>query len=618
MKVAPHVRLWARVALVTACAAAVLGLVHGLVEAPDATNRLRDDAFYEFAWAANVAAGRGPMVSDGITTSGVQWLWSMLLVPVVWLFGAGALPLVAPWLGFGLHTLAAALLWLGARDRWAGACLGLCWLGNPLLVRESQNGQETALACLCLLLLWFARQGSRRAFGCWSVLTVLARSDLFAAVFALSCCRHRSLRWRAWLAPLLALAVLTLANVLFGGGLLPDSAAPMAWLWHNNHAALDPNWAGWLERSWWFLRPVLLGGPFAQASAFGMGLLVFAIVRPFWPASLRALPALSVGCACACDVHDLATAGWTALLLALLPAEGRRRLPTPLVALFVGLLAVVALHWALRWYPRDYYVAPFVVGASAAALHFARCRLVLVAFAVAQIVDLPRVRPEPLAGQQEMVMAGRFLDQVLPTVEKVGCFNSGLVTFYASVLAPPQARRAIVNLDGVVNARAFAALQRGELAAYLDAEGVRFVLDNPVQFALDPRLPHASGLWFGSGFEPQRDLVEVARFDVPFVDSGRASCDSMRLYWRRGHGEAPVRAPAAEDLGPGPGGSRVVLWPAQAGSELQAEQAHGRRVPIVSVDVDTVVIVSIAPTLFGTGRFFESGAVAPVLVLRQL
>ena len=55
----PGSRRLDRLALFAALATAVVGLWFGLTLRPDETNRLRDDAFYEFAWAANVAAGRG-------------------------------------------------------------------------------------------------------------------------------------------------------------------------------------------------------------------------------------------------------------------------------------------------------------------------------------------------------------------------------------------------------------------------------------------------------------------------------------------------------------------------------------------------------------------------------
>jgi hypothetical protein len=603
-------------ALFAAAAAAALGLAHMLELDPNAANRLRDDAFYEFTWAINVADGRGPVVSDGVTTSGVQVLWSLLLVPAVWIVGPSALPTFAAWFGFALHV-ATASLWVGsARDRVAGWCVGLCWLGNPLLVRESQNGQETALACLCLAALWVWRRGSTATFASLGVLCMLARSDLFAFVCALALVRH-GLHWRAAVVPALALAVHAGVNRALGGGWLPDSALPMAWLWHANHAAGDPGVGSWLATSWWYARPVLLGGPWALASAMGLGFAVFVVTRSFWPARLRALPAIAVGCASALGVHDLATPGWAAFLVALLPARGRRRVRIVMLAMLLAATSIIALHWAVRWYPRDYYVAPLVVVAAAAVLRHGRSRLLLLVFAVAQIVDSTRLEPEPLGGQREMEMAGAFLGEVLPPRERAGCFNSGIVTFHADVAATGD-RRGIVNLDGCVDSRAFRSLREARLSAWLDEQAVRFVVDDPVQFSLDPRLPHASGRWFGGGFDPRRDLVEVARFDVPGVGVGRTESDCVRLYWRRGAGEPPPRPELAADLGEARRGGRYVLWPARAGESLEAERESGERFAVAYAEVATTVVLLLHEAWIGTGRLFVRGETHPVLVLPRL
>jgi hypothetical protein len=609
-----------RFAVFASVAAAVFGLAHGLSPMPGLTERLRDDAFYEFAWAANLAAGYGPSVSDGVATSGVQILWSLLLVPFAWVGGAACLPIVAPWLGLVLH-FGSSLLWLlRGTDRVAALCVSLCWLGNPLLVRECQNGQETALACFLLVWLWQSRHATGRRFWLIAGLCVLARTDLFAIVFSLALWRHRqrplfALRW-----PLALLAIMLVLYRCLGGGWLPDSAAPMAWLWHANFAATDPSTAQSMARHWWFLRPVLLGGPFAMASAMGIGLAVFSLVRPWWPNLLRALPALVVGCASALGARDLATPGWAALLIALLPVERRNGgVSRSLLALFAGSFAIVALHWGVRWYPRDYYAAPLVVLATVAVLRLGSLRVVLLVFALAQLADFRRVQPEPLRGQQEMQMGGRFLAEVLPRGERIGCFNSGIVTFEAAVLRRGTEREhRVLNLDGVVDARSQRALQAGELSAWLDAEGVRFVLDNPVQFASDVSLPHACGRWFGGGFSAERDLQEVARFDVPGVDNGRPGGDSFRLYWRRGHGEPPPPPKAPRDLGPGPRGGRYVLWPAPAGQWLEAEAAPGLHTPLLQVDVTTVVVLFVPAADLGTGRLFVRGNDRPVLVLSKL
>lgn len=598
-----------------AAAALVLGLQSWWLLAPDHGTRLRDDAFYEFTWAANVAAGHGPTVSDGVTTSGVQLLWSLLLVPIAWLLGAEALPGLAPWFGFALHVAAAVLWWRSCRDRLVGWCVGACWLGNALLLRECQNGQETALACLFATLLWLARRSTELRFALLAVLAVAARSDLFGLVLALSVWRHPRALARALGAPGVALAAHVAANLLLGGAVWPDSALPMAWLWHANQAAADPAGERWLAAAWWYLRPALFGGPWSLASAMGLGLALFLVLRPRWPALLRAVPAVLVGVAAALGARDLAVVGWAALLLAALPAAGRRPVPWALVALLLGLGAIVVLHWAVRWYPRDYYVAPLVVAATAAVARVGRKRLLLLAFAVAQCYDLARVQPEPLAGQHELATAGRYLADVLPAGERVGCFNSGLVGFHAMVLAPPARRRAVVNLDGVVDARTFTALRAGRLSAWLDAEAVRFLLDAPGQFVLDPTRSHANGLWFGDGFDPDRDLIELARFVDP---AARPGGDGVRLYWRRGRGEPPPAAPGPIDLGSDPDGAHYFAWPARAGETLQRETVAGGREPVVHSDAATLVVVRLAPGRRGTGRLFVDDRREPLLTLRPL
>lgn len=602
----------AALAVAVGLLAAATGLATWLVPEPDASDRLRDDAFYEFAWAANVAQGRGPVVSDGTSTSGVQLLWSALLVPVAWFAGASSLPWLVPWLGVLLHALAAAGWWWTSRDRATGVVLALCWLGHPLLLRECQNGQETALAGLLAAALWWCRRTGGARWVLLGTLAVLGRVDLLALLSTLTWWRWTIGRRAGAAAPAVAAAALALANVGLGGGLLPDSAGPMAWLWHHNRALVDPSFAAFVADSWWFARPALLGGPFALAGAYGVGLAVFALLRARWPNPLRVLPAALVGSACALGARDLATAGWVAFLLALLPSARRRRVPRALLAVLVGLGAIVVVHWALRWYPRDYYVAPLVVVAMVAVQRLGRLRWLLVLLPLSQLLDRGRVVPEPLAGQLELELAGRHLRSLLPQGERVGCFNSGLVTFHASVLAEGD-RIGVVNLDGVVDARAFAALRQGRLAAWLDEQGVRFVVDNPVQFARDPRLPHACGHAFAPDFQPERDLVEIARFDVPGVDTGRPGGDSVRLYWRRGRGQPPRRPPSA-DLGPWRAGQRVVAWAAEPGQVLECEAADGGRIVLASADVATTIVLPVA--VGGAPcRLFVRGDEAPLLRL---
>jgi hypothetical protein len=619
-----------RLVLLAALLAAAYSLAHGLLLAPDETTRLRDDAYYEFVWARNLAAGHGGVVSDGVTTSGIQWLWSLLLAFVAWCGGGARLPAVAAGLGVALHC-AGALSWVVAgRGRVEAWILGLLWLGNPLLVRECENGQETALACLVLALFWHARRARWPAFTLLACLAVGARTALLGVVVAMSA-------WRAWagepaaggdrgarrlapgflLVPLLPFGMLVLADYRFGHGPWPDSGAPMTWLAHASFLLTEPTLGETLHRYWWYMRPMLLGGPWELVSAPGLGAAVFLLVRAWWPRRLRWLPALCVAAVAVHGSGNLLTAGFVALLLGFLPRG--RRLPLAaagrgehgaLAALTAGLTALLALHYVVRWYPRDYYFAPLLVLAMAALWRLRRVALLLLAAALTQAVQVHWLEPEPLRGQETMAMAGRFLVDVLPPQEPVGCFNSGLVTFYAGAGTPP---RPVYNLDGVVDWRALFAQQEHRLAKWLDGEHVRFLLDNPLQFATRPGVLHACGPWFGDGFDAAHDLVEVARFvqaDVP--GSG------FRLYWRRGRGLPPQRPAQARELARTMDHRRYLLWPATAGAILEAELADGGRRELVHVDVDTACVLAVPDARLGTGRLFVRGEAGPVLVCAGL
>jgi hypothetical protein len=569
---------------------------------------MRDDAWYEFAWARNIVLGTGPTVSDGTTTSGVQYLWSLLLVPFAAVFGGQQLPDVAVLLGMLCHALAALSWWWAGRWSRSALCVALLWLGNPLLLRECQNGQETALACLCAAMLWHVRHSRDRVFAAWSLAAVLARSDLFAVVALLSFVRPRRNLAQALVIPSLVLGVHLCLNRALGGGWLQDSGMPMAWLRHANFALLMPSTAEWLHQAWWYARPALLGGPYELATAWGIGAALFAAERRFWPSRWRLAPLAAVACGAVLGLANLAVPWIAAAMIAVQPGGARRRpVPRMLSALGLGLALVIVLHWAVRWYPRDYYATVLVVFACAGLMHLRRCWWCIALVALGEAVSAGRVPLEPLQGQERMRLAGEFLRHVVPQGERVGCFNSGYITYAQGTTGPR-----IVNLDGVVDARPLAALQRGNLAAWLEEQRIQLVLDAPVQFATDPRIPHACGAWFAPGFTAERDLVELARFVVPGLGPDLGG-DSMRLYWRRSNGVAPkVMVPAAQLLG-SVRGNPVCAWPARRGAVLEMVRQDGSRREVVAADADTLVVFEVVPQPGDAGVLWERGAPAPLL-----
>jgi hypothetical protein len=619
-------RAWLDLAVV-ACA---LGCLHAVWRQwsgwPDLSTHLRDDAFYEFTWAVNLFRGEGPTVSDGTTTSGVQLLWSLLLSVV-----AGGRPEsivdMAVLLGLGCHILGALTILVSCRGQRGAAAIALLWLGNPLLLRESQNGQESALSALCLLWLWLLRSRPWPWFTIASLLAAMARTEFVGFVLLFSLARRdATLGMRLLLPAGIALALVGI-NLEIGGGLAPDSAAPMSWLVHANFAAASPGFWAWLAEQWWYLRPVLLGSPYELAQPVGVGVLVWLAMRSWWPRAFRLLPGLAVACAYVVGVRDLLVVAVASLLLVVFPKRRLAAWRRDAGWLLVGAAAVVFVHWALRWYPRDYYAVPVAVVGSIALLLVRRMPGVLLLAAVLQATTVELQEPEPLRHQISMDLAGRYLGSVLDAGhagERVGSFNSGIVGF-RQLQSPAAARMPVVNLDGVVDSRAFLALRRGELGRWLDEQGIRLLLDHPVQFVDEAAVPHASGHWFGAGFDAAEQLVELARFLTlddygRVVDAGRPGTAEVRLYWRKGRGLPLAVADRTEQLADTIGGRAVVRWVAEAGSELLVEAADATRRMLLRSDADTVVVLALWPGLGPDARLWGRGAdgrETPLLTLRR-
>jgi hypothetical protein len=344
-------------------------------------------------------------------------------------------------------------------------------------------------------------------------------------------------------------------QLAIAGHPLQDSAAPIPWLfWQHELATHGPD--ALRTRAWWWLRPVLLGGPYLQAGAMLTGIAVALALAPWLRRKLRALPLLltAIGLLLGAEQAQVAIAASLLLLVAPRAAAADRLLP----ALLAAGVALVFTHVFVRHNPRAYYFAPLVLPGLLALGGWLRAAplggmLLAVAVAGEQALRLPE-SPELRPWQAEMVLAGEFLDRVVPPGEPVGCFNSGIVAWRHD--GP------IVNLDGVAHRAAFAALRAARLDAFLDERRIRFLLDTPVQFRREDPWPHASGRWFGPEFEPARDLVPLVRFDLPGVGGGIPGTDAFVLYWRRGRGTPPPLPGHPGDLGQGPGGGRVLWLPA--------------------------------------------------------
>ena len=242
-----------------ALALAVVVLARGVtivdeLRGPEPTaTAFEEDAYYTFAVARNLAAGNGITAAHGEPTSGVQPLWTVLLVPAFALFGDGRAVLTSIFLLSAVLWFAAAWLFADLMTRYTASCkanLGglagpLClivFLCDPRLDRLFSNGLETGCYAVGLLWLWRwldggraldAQQGWRRciAFGLFLGILLLARNDAvlivpFALVAVILAYRDRRALQRIVLVTAVAAAIFSpwlIYNYRLTGSIMPQS-----------------------------------------------------------------------------------------------------------------------------------------------------------------------------------------------------------------------------------------------------------------------------------------------------------------------------------------------------------------------------------------------------------
>jgi hypothetical protein len=112
---------------------------------------LYDDSFYAFQIARNIAEGNGVTFDGETPTNGFQPLYVFLLVPIYKVFGPDRItPIHVALSLLSLLTAATALLLFRIARRFVsdGVALftAMLWVCSPVVIRQSSNGLETALA----------------------------------------------------------------------------------------------------------------------------------------------------------------------------------------------------------------------------------------------------------------------------------------------------------------------------------------------------------------------------------------------------------------------------------------------------------------------------------------
>jgi 4-amino-4-deoxy-L-arabinose transferase-like glycosyltransferase len=447
-----------------------------------------DDAFYYFQIARNLAAGLGPSLDGETPTNGFHPLWLLLVTGVQRLSGDPERALrLGLWLGALLGAGSVALAYACARRLTAQPAAGLLAAGlyavHPVAIAEAVNGLETALAVFGFaVLVWLflaappdgsLRLRSAAGLGLVGGLACLARSDL-------------AVPWAVLLAALALRSPRRLAALLLAGAVSAAVVAPwLAWSWLRfgspvpvSAVALPvPLQQDHLARWGGGLGVMLERSAFLVREAFAETIPHLYLVPRSVPAWLGGLAGLLI----------LVGLPW-------LPVEPEGRLARRRLARFAaplaGVVLLVLVHAGVRWWTREWYFAP--VG---------WCLAVLAGLAGAQLRELADRAPRPLRGglalavaagvsalavwlpapenrarwgldsphRVQQLEAARWLSRNTLPSARIGAFNAGILAYFSE--------RTVVNLDGAVNADAYAARRDGRLFDYVLERRIGYLVD---------------------------------------------------------------------------------------------------------------------------------------------
>jgi hypothetical protein len=541
---------------------------------------LIDDAFYGFSIARNLARGAGA-TADGLhPTSGFQPLFTLLLIPLYWIFpGDSTFPIHA-----GLTLLAlcgGATGWMIYRitrriaSRRGALFALLLWALSPTLLATGLNGLETGLLGLLVCLTVDYYLGSVREapqprrlviLGALLGLTVLSRVD--AAILA------AGVGFDLARLPLPLRRRLQSAGAAFGAGALVLMPY-LLWLRFKFRTLLPQSGEATRFLSLCYGTRFVFGARAAQFFApesppllYYLGSLRKAlqtlVEQPLlFPASLVTAPlGLLGGLGPRHWVLVLGAGALWLLNLAILKRprgigegswKGFARICWISAALWIPSYALGGLGqwWFSRYFFPLFLLCTMLSGVALDRLGegvalFRRlghrgfaalaCAPHLVLFAV-QLPDALLLH-KPNLNVGTYLEAAKILDGQVPPGSRTGAFQSGTLGYFS--------KSQVINLDGVVNADASRALRDKSMAAYVREEGIEAIIDWPwiLEALLVRRSPEGAAQALGAAqqvgpfllilIEPAGDHLALSRIPAsPASDAGTLFLASPAPPWEK-------------------------------------------------------------------------------------
>lgn len=472
---------------------------------------LYDDSFYAFKIAQNIAEGNGATFDGVHATNGFQPLYVFLIAPFYRLFpGDLVAPIVAALILSAVLTALSAVLLFAILRRYTGFPVALgtaaLWGLSPIVIRQSANGLETALALFFFAALVYVYLDRIRAverprvrdlllLGALAGLAILARVDEVFIVLVISLDYLLLLRRRR--APARALGRATLvaaaALIVYSPWLVFNAVAV-------GHMSQD---SGKATR---FLS-------LAYAPFFGLGSTDVITSGPDFDFLSRHLAHSFSVLKLSPPIHPLyrgieRIGGSGNLRDVVLPAAnvlglliiaalvylvvfGKHRLRVRgfgevqfLLVFCAVLMAAYSFYiFGVFFFARYYYPVYFVACVFAGLFvqeaverfrgvpGFARS---LAVTAFAGYLGAFALMAYNCAGRSHPMYcfydAAQWIESNSSPDDTIGVFQSGAVGYFST--------RRVINLDGKVNRDALDALRTGRLADYLRKEGIDIVIDN--------------------------------------------------------------------------------------------------------------------------------------------
>ena len=470
-----------------------------------------DDSYYCFNIARNIALGKGA-TCDGIhQTNGFQLLYVLLLVPLYLLFPDNKIMPIHIALTFlSLCNLVTGLIIFKMVRRFADYKAALfsffLWSFSPYCLVNGVNGMETPLAGLLFLLavyfyvmrIKYAETYSRKRFiylGCITGLAVLSRIDQGLLLFTI-CCDRLWFYWKQGRVGNLKNLFVELFLILFFSSLL---FSPWMFWSYRNFGSFIPqsgeivnhiSWALFSNISFkFFLFPLL--GVIATIGTIADMLfpLLHTLLRYLSPHLYLAILLTLI----------LSLVFFISLYLSIRPfffanSHFVRQLysrirPLSFLILFVLSFSLAYIFGVGGWYYyQRYYFPIFVVlilflGLTfplfsqqevfkRAALKYYIAKLTCMGMYLATVLLLVILtlfyRPAKLTMGYYKI--GEWINQHLDEKAVIGGFQSGAMSYLAD-------DRTIINLDGVVNYQAHAALCSSNFLAYIRSQKIQYIID---------------------------------------------------------------------------------------------------------------------------------------------